>query len=306
MGVVEGFSCKNLSGLNRGAHLTKLLNASTSTGKTLRGVFQYTQKHSPRYLVLENVRGLLAHSRVNMLLSKFDSMGYDGDYVRVNSKEFMVPQSRHRVYIFLRRRSGEKQPIKAGNMLKRFRCKEPIPIQKVIARRGGRGPRKSHSSRGEKWIEIHDKFSKTHGLKGLRTQAERLAAIEKSYINGFQIPLRMKCAALLSLEYWKVVKEIDVDTTNVLLQIDQEVFRMPGQVEICPCVVPKGVYLMSAWRKLLSGRDMAALQGVSLADLIAHNLDKVEDNMLSDLAGNAFSAPVCCFATLAAICDFDG
>ena len=55
----------------------------------------------PRYLLLENVRGLLSHNKgetFRTILSTLDEMGYDAEWQVINSKYF-VPQNRERIYI---------------------------------------------------------------------------------------------------------------------------------------------------------------------------------------------------------------
>lgn len=56
----------------------------------------------PRYLFLENVKGLLNHDRGNtfeVILSALDELGYDVEWQVLNSKNFGVPQNRERVFI---------------------------------------------------------------------------------------------------------------------------------------------------------------------------------------------------------------
>ena len=56
----------------------------------------------PRYLFLENVKGLLNHDRGNtfeVILSALDELGYDVEWQVLNSKNFGAPQNRERVFI---------------------------------------------------------------------------------------------------------------------------------------------------------------------------------------------------------------
>ena len=56
----------------------------------------------PRYLFLENVKGLLNHEGGNTfrtILNTLDELGYDVEWRVLNSKDFGVPQNRERVYI---------------------------------------------------------------------------------------------------------------------------------------------------------------------------------------------------------------
>ena len=56
----------------------------------------------PRYLLFENVPGLLSHDRGRTfaaILDALDGLGYHVEWQVLNSKDFGVPQSRRRVYI---------------------------------------------------------------------------------------------------------------------------------------------------------------------------------------------------------------
>ena len=56
----------------------------------------------PRYLFLENVKGLLNHdggATFETILNTLDEFGYDAEWQNLNSKNFGVPQNRERVFI---------------------------------------------------------------------------------------------------------------------------------------------------------------------------------------------------------------
>ncbi|HFU4110627.1 TPA: DNA (cytosine-5-)-methyltransferase, partial [Streptococcus suis] len=56
----------------------------------------------PRFLFLENVKGLLNHDEGRTfatILSTMDELGYDVEWQVLNSKDFQVPQNRERVFI---------------------------------------------------------------------------------------------------------------------------------------------------------------------------------------------------------------
>ena len=74
----------------------------------------------PRFLFLENVKGLLSHDKgrtFGVILNTLDELGYDCEWQVLNSKNFGVPQNRERVFIIghLRGTSGrEVFPIGRG------------------------------------------------------------------------------------------------------------------------------------------------------------------------------------------------
>lgn len=84
----------------------------------------------PKYLLLENVPGLLSHDggrTFATILGALSELGYDVAWQVLNSKDFGVPQSRKRVYIigyFRERCAGEIEVIKKL-LTKGFDC---IPL----------------------------------------------------------------------------------------------------------------------------------------------------------------------------------
>lgn len=66
----------------------------------------------PKYILLENVKGLLNHSQgdtFETIIKSLDELGYDLQWQMLNSKYFGVPQNRERVFIVGNLR-GERRP----------------------------------------------------------------------------------------------------------------------------------------------------------------------------------------------------
>lgn len=65
-------------------------------------IARLAQAKQPRYLLLENVPGLLSHDHGKTfaaILSALDDLGYHVEWSVLNSKHFGVPQSRKRVFL---------------------------------------------------------------------------------------------------------------------------------------------------------------------------------------------------------------
>ena len=67
----------------------------------------------PKYLLLENVPGLLSHDQgwtFTTILGALSKLGYDAAWQNLNSKDFGVPQNRERVFVvgYLRERCAGK------------------------------------------------------------------------------------------------------------------------------------------------------------------------------------------------------
>ena len=105
--ICGGFPCQafSIAGNRRGFEDTR--------GSLFFEIARFVSILRPRYLFLENVKGLLNHDRGNtfeFILSALDELGYDVEWQVLNSKNFGVPQNRERVFIIghLRGGSGRK------------------------------------------------------------------------------------------------------------------------------------------------------------------------------------------------------
>ena len=106
--IAGGFPCQSFSiaGKREG-----FLNQTKGT--LFFEVARAVKQIKPRFVFLENVKGLLNHDKGNTfrtILNTFDELGYDVEWHIYNSKDFGVPQNRERVYIIghLRGDSGRE------------------------------------------------------------------------------------------------------------------------------------------------------------------------------------------------------
>lgn len=105
--ICGGFPCQafSVAGNRRGFEDTR--------GTLFFEVARFASILKPKYLFLENVKGLLNHDKGNTfetILSALDELGYDVEWQVLNSKDFGVPQNRERVFIIghLRGERGRK------------------------------------------------------------------------------------------------------------------------------------------------------------------------------------------------------
>ena len=105
--ICGGFPCQafSIAGARRGFEDTR--------GTLFFEIARFASILKPKYLLLENVKGLLNHDKGNTfetILSALDELGYDVEWQVLNSKNFGVPQNRERVFIVghLRGSSGRQ------------------------------------------------------------------------------------------------------------------------------------------------------------------------------------------------------
>lgn len=94
--ICGGFPCQafSIAGHRRGFEDTR--------GTLFFEIARFASILKPKYLFLENVKGLLNHDKGNTfetILSALDELGYDVEWQVLNSKDFGVPQNRERVFI---------------------------------------------------------------------------------------------------------------------------------------------------------------------------------------------------------------
>ncbi|WP_449453276.1 DNA cytosine methyltransferase [Streptococcus suis] len=94
--ICGGFPCQafSVAGKRRGFEDTR--------GTLFFEIARFASILRPKYLFLENVKGLLNHDKGRTfatILSTLDELGYDVEWQVLNSKDFQVPQNRERVFI---------------------------------------------------------------------------------------------------------------------------------------------------------------------------------------------------------------
>jgi DNA (cytosine-5-)-methyltransferase len=106
--ICGGFPCQSFSiaGSRRGFEDTR--------GTLFFEIARFADILKPKYLFLENVKGLLNHDRGNTfktILRTLDGLGYDTEWQVLNSKNFSVPQNRERVFIIGHLREGRTRRV---------------------------------------------------------------------------------------------------------------------------------------------------------------------------------------------------
>jgi len=101
--IIAGFSCKDLSGMNRNR---KALDEMGQSGATLQGCLNYVATHRPRVVIFENVRNICTRSQetnlrpVDLVMVALRRLGYSAGWKFVDTSQFYLPQSRARVWMW--------------------------------------------------------------------------------------------------------------------------------------------------------------------------------------------------------------
>ena len=94
--ICGGFPCQafSVAGARRGFEDTR--------GTLFFEIARFASILKPKYLFLENVKGLISHDKgytFETIIGSLDELGYDVEWQLFNSKHFGVPQNRERVFI---------------------------------------------------------------------------------------------------------------------------------------------------------------------------------------------------------------
>lgn len=105
--ICGGFPCQafSIAGKRQGFEDTR--------GTLFFEIARFASILRPRYLLLENVKGLLNHeggATFETILRTLDELGYDAEWQVLNSKDY-VPQNRERVFIIGHLRGGRTRKV---------------------------------------------------------------------------------------------------------------------------------------------------------------------------------------------------
>lgn len=113
--LVGGFPCQSFSiaGKRKGFE--------ESRGTLFFEIARILEVKKPRWVLLENVKGLLSHDNYETIFTIFrilSDLGYTVSWEVLNSKHFNVPQNRERIFIFGARKGSEREifPIRESNL----------------------------------------------------------------------------------------------------------------------------------------------------------------------------------------------
>ena len=151
-GIVAGFPCQTFSIAG------KRLGFKESRGELFFEIARIAKQKRPRYLLLENVKGLLSHDNGEtfaVILNTLDELGYDAEWQVLNSKYF-VPQNRERIFIIAYLRT-EPRP-------------EVFPIHEVSGISNSEDDRKQKGGKGIRSEDIASTIDSRYGA--LRNSGE--------------------------------------------------------------------------------------------------------------------------------------
>jgi len=223
--LFAGFVCKSFSALNQTAAQNAILGTSSSA-TTFKGVRDYARAHKPKVIVLENVKGLLSMdpkqtcSRADVIVRIFRDIGYHGRYITVNSKDYLLPQNRPRVYFVFHKVAEDSERLDTTQLLAALRTSSYFSLTSIL--KAGDEARASSDRPGKEWISKHNAYAKQNLLEHLATPEAREKELRGSFVDALGISARAKSSLLI---HWQLAQKRGErpEATEFIWDLSQEV-----------------------------------------------------------------------------------
>jgi len=184
--LTAGFPCQafSIAGRREGFEDTR--------GTLFFDIARILQQKQPSFLILENVKGLLSHSKGETfytIIQTLDELGYDLQWQVLNSKNFGVPQNRERIFIVGNLRGKPRPEVfpitrQSGKTCEIFGRIDDIKGHDYLKRvysEHGLSPTVATYSGGNQEAKIAQGVAVTHGKLAVK---EICNALDANYFKG--------------------------------------------------------------------------------------------------------------------------
>ena len=306
--LVAGTSCVDFSGLN---NKKKKLSDGGQSGETFRGMMEWVRVSRPKIVLFENV----CSAPWGEMCGALESVGYAVSTVRVDSKMYMLPQTRLRGYaVGILGGGAENWPSVVESMasvdgrpsLSSFVLDDLAPeVQEAKCALTASRTRLQQKSEWTRCERRHEKARELEGL-GIKHPQTRWMHGEKSLVRDgswgeYTTSLGQRKSDLIEINYLRhAVRGHDASHRACVWNIQQNVDWETGQTkeELCPCLTPGMLPWLTHRGRPLIGLECLRLQGVPTECL---SLGGESNRELMVLAGNGMTVTVVGAAIAAAL-----
>ena len=299
-----GFSCKDLSTLNnssKGYVQNCMATAMGTTGVTWRGNYNFLTISRPAFITIENVPRLAKTENLPFMLEVLREAGYETAHAVRSSKDFGVHQARKRFWL-----SGRQKRFATPGWQDRFQqCMQEmslgpvIPLERcLLSNKSGflkhylkavaaKGPAKA--GKRMKWRTDHWVYRRANQILPPGKPPACIAEVKAT------ARLVDREADFLMLLHQQGVSLDEIAKKRPAVEVKHSLTRLNSthrQTEHVSTILPgsRQVLLRTVPRRMLSGREALAIQGIGLEHTL--NCNTVKDSEFMKLAGDAFSIHV--------------
>lgn len=313
--LIAGTSCVDYSNLNNRA---KKITDGGESGNTFFGMLGWAKKHRPAIIIQENVSGApWAYMR-----QLYRDNGYSAEFARFDSKQYYIPHTRVRGYLFAVNVEDSKIPNKWLDFVKVMQRNRSttfeafmLPDDDPLVQKARQQLSGEHSRDGIKAAKIHA-WDKCEGRHQRERESHKIN--EGRPLTVWQVGGRPKLLDFMWQDwaFGQVERVLDLMDINYLLcaqkgfdamfkagfwNLSQNVDRntMGGDPNgICPCLTPTMIPFLTYRGGPMSGIECLHMQGLPIKELL---LTRETTGDIQNLAGNAMTSTVVGVCMLGAI-----
>lgn len=318
--LVAGTSCVDFSNLNR---KKRGLSSEGESGDTFNSVLEYVKESKPTIVVLENVYS----APWDDMLSKYEAEGYLTKGVLVDTKDFYLPHTRRRGYMFCVKKPDKDIPdwdpaAHWAKLMQHFKRPASSPVSSFLQTNDHANVIRSRQRMANQETFIDDTREVDWGVCELRhikyRQEQKLGnsrpmtswqpsgvlvipdfADKSWFTKQVERVWDMADCSLLRKALPKA-GQYDVYYKTRIWNVSQNVDRFvdTSPAGVTSCITPNGIFYVSDRGGPLTATECLSLQGLPLNKI---NITKETSGQLQDLAGNAMSSTVIGSAIISAL-----
>ncbi|KAG2365027.1 hypothetical protein BDR07DRAFT_1449967 [Suillus spraguei] len=303
--LVAGTSCVDYSNLN---NEKKTIDGGGESGRTFHGMMSWVTNHRPPLVILENV----CSAPWDRVKEYFEKQGYSAEHIKVDTKQYYIPHTRMRKYLFAVDKRGSGIPAKwkdlvvsklrrpASSTLDAFLLPSDDSRihqarQLLVQDSGGSEPRAGRTD----WTRCESRHARARldeklGQKRPLTSWEEGGTCRLPDFAWQDWGIRQveRVWDLMDISLLRSAKiGVDPSYKTLVWNLSQNVDRSTGSSKtgICPCLTPSMIPYITNRGGPMIGVEALAMQGLPIDKLL---LTRESQDELADLAGNAMSSTV--------------
>ncbi|KAG0709412.1 hypothetical protein DFH29DRAFT_842204 [Suillus ampliporus] len=304
--LVAGTSCVDYSNLN---NEKKTIDGGGESGRTFHGMMSWVTNHRPPLVILENV----CSAPWDRVKEYFEKHGYSAEHIKVDTKQYYIPHTRMRKYLFAVDKRGSSIPAKwkdlVTNKLKRPASStldafllpsddSRIHQARQLLVQDGSGGSESRAGRTD-WTRCESRHARAR-LEEHLGQKRPLTGWEEGGTcrlpdfawQDWGVRQVERVWDLMDISLLRSAKiGVDPSYKTLVWNLSQNVDRSTGSSKtgICPCLTPSMIPYITNRGGPMVGVEALAMQGLPIDKLL---LTRESQDELADLAGNAMSSTV--------------